>query len=125
MPNTPFCFNPTGRVGTACNDPYDTFRFTFTGENISGVSIDPASAQDFQPPTFGSHLGQQFIGPNAVEVAGDNPAQGDSLILDLAFAAQPPPPPPPPAREPEPASLWAVAAAAGGMFAVRRRRPRR
>ena len=108
LTNMPFCFNPTGGVGTACNDPYDTFRFTFTGENITGVSVDPASAAKFQPATFGAHLGLQFIGPNeiAVDVAGDNPAVNDTLILDLAFPVPPPPPPPPPPTGvPEPASL--------------------
>jgi hypothetical protein len=127
LTNMPFCLNPTGGVGTACNDPYDTFRFTFTGENITGVSVDPASAVNFQPATFGAHLGLQFIGPNeiAVDVAGDKPAVNDSLILDLSFAAPPPPPPPPPTGVPEPASLSLLGAAAGGMFAVRRRRPRR
>jgi hypothetical protein len=86
----PFCFANT--PGTACVDVIDGFDFKFTGENILGVSVDPASASGFLPVTGtfqgNTHLGLQLLSNNEiqVDVTGDLPLLGDKLILDLSFA---------------------------------------
>jgi|SRR6516165_5149468 hypothetical protein len=86
----PFCFANT--PGTACVDVINGFDFKFTGENILGVSVDPASAADFLPVTGtfqgNTHLGLQLLSNNEirVDVTGDLPLVGDQLILDLSFA---------------------------------------
>ena len=86
----PFCFANT--PGTACVDVIDGFDFKFTGENILGVSVDPASASGFLPVTGtfqgNTHLGLQLLSNNEiqVDVTGDLPLLGDRLILDLSFA---------------------------------------
>ena len=85
----PFC--TANAVGTACPDVIDGFDFKFTGENILGVSVDPASAADFRPVTGSfqgnTHLGLQLISPNEirVDVTGDEPALNDRLVLDASF----------------------------------------
>jgi hypothetical protein len=90
LSGVPFCFANT--PGTACVDVIDGFDFKFTGENILGVSVDPASASGFQPVsgTFqgNTHLGLQLLSNNEiqVDVTGDLPLLGDQLILDLSFA---------------------------------------
>jgi hypothetical protein len=95
LSNAPFCFG--GSVGTACADVISGFDFKFTGENILGVSVDPASAADFQPVsgTFqgNTHLGLQLLSNNEIQidVTGDLPAVNSELILDPSFAAVPAP----------------------------------
>ena len=70
----------------------DGFDIKFTGENILGVSVDPASASGFLPVTGtfqgNTHLGLQLLSNNEiqVDVTGDLPLLGDRLILDLSFA---------------------------------------
>ena len=117
----PFCFG--GQVGTACPDQIDGFDFQFTGENILGVSTDPASASGFQPVngTFqgNTHLGLQLLSNNEiqVDVTGDAPASNDQLILDLSFST-PPPATPLPAALP----LFATGLGALGLLGWRRKR---
>ncbi len=126
----PFCVANT--PGTACADVIDGFDFKFTGENILGVSTDPASASDFLPVsgTFQghTHLGLQLLSNNEiqVDVTGDLPLVNDELILDLSFATPPPPPPPPPPPTPvpEPSTLAVLGSALAGLAAARRRRKR-
>jgi hypothetical protein len=87
----PFCVANT--PGTACVDVIDGSDFKFTGENILGVSVDPASASGFLPVTGtfqgNTHLGLQLLSNNEiqVDVTGDLPLLGDKLILDLSFAS--------------------------------------
>lgn len=120
LADAPFCLLDT--AGTACVDMIDGFDFLFTGENILGVSVDPASAADFLPVsgTFQSntHLGLQLISANEirVDVTGDNPAVNDQLILDLSFSSPPPPPP----SVPEPSTLSLVSGAIGLGLLIRR-----
>jgi hypothetical protein len=118
----PFCF-PGAQSGTACPNVIDGFDFQFTGENILGVTVDPASAAAFRPVagTFqgNTHLGLQLISPNEVrvDVTGDLPLLNDQLILDLSFTTVTPPPP-----VPEPASLTLLGAGLLGLAGARRAR---
>lgn len=104
----PFCSNGTS-VGSACTDSFNGFLFNFTGEDITGASIDPATPASFLPATFGSHTGLQLLSPNSLQIdlTGDNPAAYPSLdstlYIDLSFGASNPNPPP--TNVPEPGSL--------------------
>ena len=55
----PFCFNLM--VGTACSDVIDGFDFKFTGENILGAAVNPASAPGFRP-VAGTFQGRTHLG---------------------------------------------------------------
>jgi hypothetical protein len=121
----PFC-NDGVSTGSACTDPFTGFDFVFTNENITGVTVDPASAADFQPAngTFQgntTHDGLQLISANEirVDVTGDNPLIGDQLILDLRFGGTSPPPP---TSAPEPATVAVLGTALVGFSTMRRRR---
>jgi hypothetical protein len=83
--NLPFCTV----TATTCPDSFDGFEFIFKGTNITGVSVDPASAADFQPitPPALTAATQDIL----VDVINDNPAVGDKLILDLQFQSVPAP----------------------------------
>ena len=123
-----FCVLAT--PGTACVDEIDGFDFKFTGENILGVLVDPASASAFLPVSGSfqgnTHLGAHLLSDNEIQVdlTGDSPSVNDHLILDLQFTEQPPPPPPPPTSAPEPATMAVIGSAVAGLFAARRRRKR-
>jgi hypothetical protein len=94
---TPFC------PGAApCNNTFAGFGFTFSsGVDITGVSVDPASAADFRPNTTSPHMGLQLLSPTdiLVDVTGDAPATNDKLILDVTTSGTP--------TIPEP-STWAL-----------------
>jgi hypothetical protein len=119
--STPFCVS--GASGTACTDVIDGFDFLFTGENILGVSVDPATASSFLPVTGAfqgnTHLGLQLISPNdvRVDVTGDLPLLDDQLILDLSFVTVVPPP-----SVPEPATLTLLSAGLLALMGARRAR---
>lgn len=118
----PFCFTPS--VGTACGDTVNGFRFLFTGENITSVTIDPATAAAFLPVTGtfqgNTHLGLQLISPNeiVIDVTGDNPNVNDQLILDVIAG------PPTTSATPLPAALPLFASGLGalGLLGWRRKR---
>ena len=93
----PFC---SGAL--PCSDPFVGFQFVISGGvDITGVSVDPASAADFLPNDTTPHDGLQLLSPTriVVDVTGDSPAAGDKLILDLTFASN--------QTVPEP-STWAL-----------------
>jgi hypothetical protein len=117
---TPFCTENAS--GTNCPDVIDGFDFLFTGEDILGVTVDPASAPDFLPVTGtfqgNTHLGLQMISPNEirVDVTGDTPDQDDQLLLDVVTATAP--------SAPEPAILPLLGGALGFCLLLRRARNR-
>ena len=95
----PFC-----STALPCSDPFVGFQFIFSsGVDITGASVDPASAADFLPNDTAPHDGLQLLSPTriVVDVTGDAPAVGDKLILDLTFAGSVTP------GVPEP-STWAL-----------------
>jgi PEP-CTERM motif len=97
----PFCFS-SSNTGSSCADPYNTFDFIFTNEDITKVAVDPSSSPDFLPATFGSHTGLTLVSPIefTVDVTGDNPAFLDTLVIDVTTAGSGP-------SVPEP-STWAL-----------------
>ena len=96
----PFC-ESSSNTGSSCADPYNTFDFVFTNEDITKVAVDPSSSPDFLPATFGSHTGLTLIGPNefTVDVTGENPAFLATLVIDVTTNGVTPVPEP---------STWAL-----------------
>jgi hypothetical protein len=96
----PFCFS-SSNTGSSCADPYNTFDFVFTNEDITKVAVDPSSSPDFLPATFDSHTGLTLLGPNefTVDVTGDNPAFLGTLVIDVTTNGMTPVPEP---------STWAL-----------------
>ena len=89
-------------AGSACTDPFTGFQFIFSsGVDITGVSVDPASAPDFRPNDTAPHDGLQLLSSTRIvlDVTGDAPAIGDKLILDVTTNGVP--------TVPEP-STWAL-----------------
>ena len=60
-------------------DPFTTFDFKFTNENIASVTIDSSTAADFLPATL------TLISPNefTVFINGADPAFLDTLVVDV------------------------------------------
>ena len=88
----PFC-----STALPCSDPFVGFQFVFSsGVDITGVSVDPASAADFRPITGGLTFAPTEI---FVNVVGDIPKPADQLILDVTTNGVP--------TVPEP-STWAL-----------------
>jgi PEP-CTERM motif len=100
-PPVPFCFS-SSNTGSSCADPYNTFDFVFTNEDITKVAVDPSSSADFLPATFGSHTGLTLVSPNefTVDVTGDNPAFLATLVIDVTTKGSVTPVPEP--------STWAL-----------------
>lgn len=101
-PPVPFC-ESSSNSGSSCADPYNTFDFVFTNEDITKVAVDPSSSPDFLPATFGSHTGLTLVSPNefTVDVTGDNPAFLATLVIDVTTSGMTPVPEP---------STWALMA---------------
>jgi hypothetical protein len=114
----PFCSDGAS-VGSACSDQIDGLKFQFTGENILGATIDPASSPGFAPATFDAHTGLVFdttAQDLLIDLTGADPAVNGTLTIDLTFAETQPSP------VLEPASLGLFGVALGGVVATRRRR---
>jgi hypothetical protein len=106
----PFC-STTG----PCADVFTGFGFVFSsGVDITDVTVDPASSSAFLPVAGGLTFGPDEI---FVNVAGDAPAVGGELILDVTTGTPVPP-------VPEPASLTFLASGLVGLLAIKRRAKR-
>jgi PEP-CTERM motif len=96
----PICLNSNG---TSCSDTFEGLEFKFTGVKIASVTLDAATAADFQPNGQGPNSGPSIdlVSPTDlfVNFVNDNPAIGDQLILDVTVQGTTPP------ALPEPTSL--------------------
>jgi hypothetical protein len=76
----PFC-----STALPCSDVFTGFGFVFSsGVDITAVTVDAASSPAFLPIAGGLTFGARDI---FVNVAGDAPAVGGELILDVSTAA--------------------------------------
>ena len=106
--SAPFC-----STALPCADVFTGFGFVFFGSvDITGVTVDPASSPAFLPIAGGLTFGATDI---FVNVAGDAPAVGGELILDVDTGVTPPP------SVPEPRSLALLVTGLVGLLAINRR----
>jgi len=106
--SAPFC-----STALPCADVFTGFGFVFFGSvDITGVTVDPASSPAFLPIAGGLTFGFTDI---FVNVAGDAPAVGGELILDVDTGVTPPP------SVPEPRSLALLVTGLVGLLAINRR----
>lgn len=106
--SVPFCSTPL-----PCADVFTGFGFVFFGSvDITGVTVNPGSSPAFLPIAGGLTFGPTDI---FVNVAGDAPAVGGELILDVATGVTPPP------SVPEPRSLTLLVTGLVGLLAINRR----
>ena len=107
----PFC-----STALPCADVFTGFGFVFFGSvDITDVTVDPASSPAFLPIAGGLTFGPTDI---FVNVAGDNPAVGGLLILDVTTSGVTPPP------VPEPRSIALLVTGLVGLLAIKRRAKR-
>ena len=95
-----------------CTDSFTGFDFVFSsGVDITGVSVDVASAADFSPTAL------TLVSPNEIllNLTGVNAAVGDQLKLDLTFPGST-------TSAPEPLSLALFGTGLAGLLALRHRR---
>jgi hypothetical protein len=105
--SAPFC-----SMALPCADVFTGFGFVFFGSvDITDVTVDPASSPAFLPIAGGLTFGPTDI---FVNVAGDAPAVGGELILDVTTAGTAP-------SVPEPPSLGLLAIGLVGLLAIQRR----
>ncbi len=106
--NLPFC------SVTAASCPaveFWAFEFQFSsGIDVTSVTLDPATAADFQPSGTGIRLLSST--DVQVEITNENPAPGNALILDVTTGGTPPP------SVPGPASLALLGVGLAGMCAA-------
>jgi hypothetical protein len=111
----PFC----SVTATPCPDSFTGFEFQFSsGVDITGVSVDPATAPDFLPNTIAPHAGLQLLSPTdiLVDVTGDAPKVGDDLIIDVTTAGTTPI-----SAVSEPSSIWPLLIGLFGLLWLRTR----
>lgn len=121
LTSTPYCSGNFS--GTGCTDHISGFDVLFTGESITGVSVD-ATASDTSmlpvtgtaPPYSYAHSGLQLLSPNEilVDLTGDLPAGTQTLTLNVTTAAGS-------VGTPEPWSVALLGVGLLSLLAVRRR----
>lgn len=119
--NTPYCSG--NFASTGCTDQISGFDVLFTGESITGVSVNAALTDPSMEPVFGTappyqypHNGLQLLSANEilVDLTGDLPAGTQTLTLNVTTAAGS-------VGTPEPRSVALLGVGLLGLLAVRRR----
>ncbi len=118
---TPYC--STGSSFSSCTDTISGFQFLFTGESISSVTVDAASASSMTPvtATYGSvtHTGLTLVSSNqiTVDLTGALPSAGNELILNVVTSS-------PAVGTPEPSSAGVLMVGLFGILGMLAMRPR-
>ncbi|MGC8476728.1 MAG: PEP-CTERM sorting domain-containing protein [Acetobacteraceae bacterium] len=110
-------------ASTGCTDQISGFDVLFTGESITGVSVDAALTDPSMDPVTGTappysfaHNGLQLLSANEilVDLTGDLPAGTETLTLNVTTASGS-------IGTPEPWSVALLGVGLLGLLAVRRR----
>ena len=118
----PYCSNGTFS-GTGCTDQISGFDVLFTGESITGVSVNTTASDTSMFPVTGTappysyaHNGLQLLSQNEilVDLTGDLPTGSQTLTLNVITAAGS-------VGTPEPWSVALLGVGMLGLLAVRRR----